>query len=168
MFFSFLLYRKNHGNHGFSSESLDPRSCFWTCAFMPNKRWYPQALNSSRSYVYINIMRLFFFSFFSLCSALTMILRVGFIRTVSKPIELESPGGSGLEENLKSFKTWVTGSLQLDSVFETVMYTYWHHYWMFFVAIVNTRNKCAYGDGYPCKLGWSYGCESGKITFIKW
>ena len=93
---------KTLGNHGFSSESLDPRSCFWTCAFMPTKRWYPQALNLFRSYVHINIMRLFFFLFFFLCSALTMILRVGFIRTVSKQIELESPGGSGLEEDLKA------------------------------------------------------------------
>ena len=98
---------KTLNNHGFSSESPDPRSCFWTCAFMPNanKRWYPQALNLFRSYMHINIIRLFFFLFFSLCSALTMILRVGFVKTVSKPIELESPGGSGLEENLKSFKT---------------------------------------------------------------
>ena len=43
-----------------------------------------------------------FFYFFFFAQRLTMILRVGFIRTVSKPIELESPGGSGLEEDLKA------------------------------------------------------------------
>ena len=44
---------------------------------------------------------------------------------------------------------------------------------MFFVAIENRSGKdmgsarCGY-DGYPCNLGWSYGCKNGKITFIKW
>ena len=35
--------------------------------------------------------------------------------TVSKPIELESPGCSAFEANLKSFKTWLTGILYLNS-----------------------------------------------------
>ena len=35
--------------------------------------------------------------------------------TVSKKIELESFGCSGFKENLKRFKTWPTGTFQLNS-----------------------------------------------------